>query len=150
VSVKHLVEGSVHEAETCWYDTARWAEWVDSLARVVSVDAEWPQPGAVVIWQSGPAGRGRVTERVLEHEPLQGQTVAVEDDSITGTQRVAFDPFEGGVEIALSLDYAIKRRSPLTPLMDFLFVRRPMTLSLTKTLTAFATVLQESRQPDLG
>ena len=150
VSVRQLLEGTVHEAETCWYDTARWPDWVDGLARIVAVEGDWPRRGATVIWESGPAGRGRVTERVIEYEPLAGQTVEVEDDSITGTQSVAFDPAGDGVEVELSLTYSIKRRSPLTPLVDRLFVRRPMTLSLAKTLSRFGAALAESRQPSVG
>src|SRR5437763_815073 len=77
-------------------------------------------------WQSGPAGRGRVTERVIAYEPLEGYTVEVEDDSITGEQSVSFEPADDGVEVGLALSYRIKRRSPLTPLIDALFVRRLM------------------------
>ena len=50
----------------------------------------------------------------------------------------------------LTLRYSIKRRSPLTPLVDLLFVRRPMTISLTRTLTRFAVALAGSRQPSVG
>lgn len=150
VSVKQIVEGSVHQAETCWYDTDRWPDWVDELQRVITVEGDWPRIGASVTWQSGPAGRGRVRERVVAYEPLDGQTVEVEDDSITGTQRVSFDPADGGVEVTLSLTYSIKRRNPLMPVIDLLFVRRPMTTSLTKTLGRFAVVLAESRQAGVG
>ena len=150
IRVDHLLDGTVHEAERCWYDTTRWPEWVDELARIVAVEGDWPRPGATVIWESGPAGRGRVRERVTAYEPLAGQTVEVEDDSITGTQRVAFDPAGGGVHVQLTLSYSIKRRSPLTPLIDLLFVRRPMATSLTRTLTRFAVTLAGSRQPTVG
>jgi hypothetical protein len=150
VRVAQAFPGSVHEAETCWYDTARWPEWVDELERVVGVEGDWPQPGAIVTWQSGPAGRGRVTERVREFEPLSGCTVAVEDDSITGEQAVAFNPAEEGVEVELALEYAIKRRSPLTPLIDRLFVRSVMATSLEKTLSNFGAVLADSRHPGVG
>jgi hypothetical protein len=150
VAAKQTVDGSVPEAEAFWYDTARWPDWVDELARVIAVEGDWPRPGASVTWQSGPAGRGRVRERVVAYEPLAGQTLEVEDDSITGTQQVEFVPVEGGVEITLSLAYAIKRRSPLTPLIDRLFVRRPMTISLTRTLSRFAAALAESREASVG
>jgi Polyketide cyclase / dehydrase and lipid transport len=150
VRVNQLLDGTVHEAETCWYDTSRWPEWVDELTRVVAVEGDWPWPGATVIWESGPAGRGRVRERVIAYEPLGGQTVEVEDDSITGTQRVAFDPAAEGVELQLALSYSIKRRSPLTPLLDLVFVRRPMTISLTRTVTRFALALAGSREPNVG
>jgi hypothetical protein len=150
VRVTNTFPGSVHEAETCWYATARWPHWVNELAHVVSVDGDWPRPGASVTWQSGPAGRGRVHERVVAHEALRGQTVEVEDDSIRGRQRVTFTPADGGVEVELSLEYAIKRRSPLTPLIDALFVRRPMANSLGKTLTRFGAELAESRHASVG
>ena len=150
VRVTDSFDCSVHEAETCWYDVARWHQWVDGLARVVALEGDWPRPGARVTWESGPAGRGRVTERVTEYEPLVGQTVEVEDDSIRGTQRVEFEPAQNGVRIELTLSYSIKRRSPLTPLVDLLFVRRPMAISLTKTIQRFGLALAESRQPSVG
>ena len=61
--VRHstTLPGSVHEAETCWYEVERWPEWVDELARVIEVNGPWPEAGAEVVWESGPAGRGRVT-----------------------------------------------------------------------------------------
>ena len=150
VRVAQAFPGSVHEAETCWYDTARWPEWVDELSHVIEVEGDWPQPGSIVTWQSGPAGRGRVTERVTEFEPLSGYTVAVEDDSITGEQAVAFNPAEEGVEVEFALQYAIKRRTPLTSLIDRLFVRGVMTTSLKTTLSGFGAVLADSRHPGVG
>ena len=145
VGVTQTVDGSVHEAETCWYDVARWPAWVDELARVIAVEGDWPREGSEVTWESGPAGRGRVRERVIAHEPLAGQTLDVEDDSIIGTQQVTFTPAGRAVEVGLNLDYRIKRRSPFTPLVDFLFVRRVMADSLARTLTRFAAALAESR-----
>jgi hypothetical protein len=150
VRVAETFSGSVHEAETCWYDTSRWPEWVDGLARVVEVVGEWPQEGSRVRWESGPAGRGRVVEAVVEHEPLSGQTVAVEDDSIEGTQSVSFTPAASGVQIELSLTYRIKRRSPLTPLVDLLFVRGAMARSLRTTLARFGAELAGARRADVG
>jgi Polyketide cyclase / dehydrase and lipid transport len=150
VSARQRFPGSVHEAETCWYDTARWPEWIDELVRVVAVEGAWPRVGSSVTWESGPAGRGRVREVVTEYEPLAGQTLAVDDDSIRGTQRVAFAPVEDGVEVVFSLSYSIKRRSPFTPLIGLLFVRRPMAISLERTLTRFGVALEDSRQPSVG
>src|SRR5215469_9032234 len=124
VSVAETFPASVHEAESCWYDVARWPGWVDGLERVTEVRGSWPAAGARVVWQSGPAGRGRVVERAVSHEPLRGQTVEVDDDSIRGSQTVTFTPHPDGVEVALSLDYKLKRRWLLTPLVDLLFIRR--------------------------
>jgi hypothetical protein len=143
VRVARAVPGTVHQAETCWYDTGGWPSWVEELRRVLAVRGPWPQAGASVVWQSGPAGRGRVTERVLEHEPLSRQVLEVEDDSIRGRQTVAFAPHERGAEVALSLAYEIKRRSPLTRLVDWLFIRRAMETSLARTLERFERELSE-------
>ncbi len=150
IAVTESFPGSVHEAERCWYDTAGWPQWVDELGRVESVEGEWPRPGSVVTWRSGPAGRGRVRERVVEYEPLSGYAVEVEDDSITGEQRVRFDPADDGVQVEVALRYRIKRRSPLTPLVDALFVRRVMIASLEKTLRRFGAALAESRHSGVG
>jgi hypothetical protein len=150
VGVSESFSGSVHEAERCWYDTARWPMWVDELAHVISVEGDWPRLGSVITWQSGPNGRGRVTERVIGYEDLEGYTVEVEDDSIKGEQTVSFDPADDGVEVGLTLRYRIKKRTPLTPLIDTLFVRRIMITSLEKTLGNFGAVLAESRPPSVG
>jgi polyketide cyclase/dehydrase/lipid transport protein len=141
VRVALAFPASVHEAETCWYDTSRWPAWVDELARVVEVAGDWPQVGAGVIWESGPAGRGRVRERVVAYEPLAGQSLDVHDDSIQGRQSVAFTPADDGVEVALSLEYEISKRSIFTPLVDLLFIRRAMETSLRTTVSRFGVEL---------
>jgi hypothetical protein len=139
--VRQTFAASVAEAERCWYDTSAWTVWVDGLDRMVEVDPRWPEAGAVVTWESGPAGRGHVTERVVAYEPGQGQTVEVDDVSIGGRQSVTFATVPDGVQVTLQLDYRLHRRSPLTPLVDILFIRRAMTLSLGRTLARFGSRL---------
>jgi Polyketide cyclase / dehydrase and lipid transport len=141
VRVAQTFPGTVPAAERRWYDTAGWASWMDGLARVLSTSPDWPAAGAVVVWESGPAGRGRVRERVVSYEPLSGQTVEVHDDSIDGRQSVSFQAVEEGVRVELELDYRIRRRSIVTPLVDRLFVRRPMASSLQTTLARFGARL---------
>jgi uncharacterized membrane protein len=150
VSVALAFPGSVHEAETCWYDVERWPAWVDGLTQVVEVAGEWPGAGATVVWESGPAGRGRVIEKVTAHQPLAGQTLEVEDDSIRGRQTVAFTPADESVEVAVSLEYEVKRRSIFTPLVDALFIRNAMERSLRATLTRFGVELSSTHQPGVG
>ncbi len=130
--------GSVHEAEQCWYNSASWPLWVDGLDEVVAVQGDWPRVGGCVSWRSGPAGRGSVRETAISYEPRRGQTAAVEDDSIRGEQTVAFSLEDGGVRITLRLEYEIKQRSLVTPLVDFFFIRPAMTRSLQSTLDRFA------------
>jgi polyketide cyclase/dehydrase/lipid transport protein len=138
VRVTQMVAGTVDEVERRWYDTGRWSSWVDGVERVLDVSGPWPKAGARVTWQSGPAGRGRVVERVVEHQPLRGQTSDVSDPSIRGRQSVAFAAAGDGVEVTLTLSYELQRRSPVTPVVDLLFIRRAMASSLQTTLARFA------------
>ena len=132
------VPGRTAEAEALWYDQHRWQAWIDGFGHVVSIDDGWPRRGAELVWESPPGGRGRVTERVVAYEMRTGQTLEVEDATLTGTQKVAFEPGPDAVEITLSLEYRIKDRTALTPVVDLLFVRRAMTDALRRTVTRFA------------
>src|SRR5918998_2382956 len=118
-----VVPGLASEAEALWYDPVRWPAWVDGFGHVVDVAEGWPATGRV-LWDSLPQGRGRVLETVLAYEPRTGQTLAVEDSRLRGTQRVAFTPGSEHTKVTLSLDYEIKERTPVTWLVDLLFVRR--------------------------
>jgi hypothetical protein len=140
----------VHEAQRLWYDTGRWASWIDGLGHVAKVDGQWPGVGAKVIWDSHPGGRGRVVERVVAYEPLGGQALDVEDESIRGRQTVVFTPTDGQVEVELALEYEIKKRSFITPLVDLLFIRRAMLSSLGATVSRFGVELAAERSADAG
>jgi hypothetical protein len=150
VRVARRFPGSVHEAEKLWYDTSRWATWIDGLSHVAKVDGPWPESGAKVIWDSHPAGRGRVAERVVAYEALAGQALDVEDRSIRGRQTIVFTPADSKVDVELALEYEIKNRSILTPLIDLLFIRRAMASSLGGTLTRFGVELAAERAAERG
>ena len=141
VSAARTFPVAAQDAERRWYDTGAWPSWVDGVRHVRSRSPGWPEVGSRVVWQSGPAGRGEVTERVTAYEPGQGQTVEVDDDSIEGEQSVVFHTTENGVEVELTLSYRLKRRSLLTPLVDVLFIRRAMGSSLSTTLMRFGAEL---------
>ena len=132
------VPGRAADAEALWYDPHRWQAWIDGFGHVISLTDEWPNRGAELVWESPPGGRGRVTERVVAYEMRTGQTLEVEDATMTGTQKVAFEPGPEAVEVTLSLEYRIKDRTALTPVVDLLFVRRAMTDALRRTVTRFA------------
>ena len=108
--------GLASEAEALWYDPVRWAAWIDGFGHVVELPDGWPAEGRLV-WDSLPGGRGRVRETVTAYEARAGQTLAVEDARLRGTQRVAFTPGPETVEITLSLDYELKERAPLIVLV---------------------------------
>jgi len=127
-------------AEELWYDTARWPTFVDGLAHVAKVEGDWPRAGRVV-WDAKLDGRGRVQERVVTHEARVGQTLEVEDDKITGTQRVEFHPAGERCKVVLLLDYTLKLDPPRRQVIDF-FARRPLRDSLKRTLKRFKHELE--------
>ena len=140
------VPGRTAEAEALWYDTQRWPSWVDGFGHVVKLEGAWPAPGSRAVWDSKPGGRGRVVERVSAYEARAGQTLAVEDEKLQGTQTVTFEPGEDGVEVALELEYELKHSNALTPLTDVLFIRRALRDSLRRSLTRFAHELRSDRE----
>src|SRR5829696_874878 len=131
------VPGLASEAEALWYDPRRWPAWVDGFGHVAKLEGDWPAHGARAVWDSKPGGRGRVIERVTAYEARTGQTLAVEDEKLRGTQRVTFEPGPQGVEVALELDYELKEVNVLTPLTDLFFIRRALRDSLKRSLIRF-------------
>jgi polyketide cyclase/dehydrase/lipid transport protein len=131
------VPGLASDAEALWYDPVRWPAWIDGFAHVVELADGWPAEG-VLVWQSRRGGRGRVLERVTRYEPRAGQSLAVEDARLKGTQRVAFAPGPELVTVTLALEYELKAQHVFTWAVDRLYVRRAVTDSLRRTLARFA------------
>lgn len=134
VSASTVVPGRVFEAEELWYDSHRWAAWIDGFGHVAKLEGEWPQVGARLLWDSRPKGRGRVAERVAAYEPRSGQTLDVEDSRLFGTQTVVFEPEGDQVRVNLTLEYRLKSANPI---VDLLFIRRALRDSLQRTVDRF-------------
>jgi hypothetical protein len=143
------VPGAASDAEALWYDHRRWPAFVDGCKHIARVTGDWPHAGAEVIWDSFPQGRGRVLEQVTAYEARVGQTLAVEDEKIRGTQRVSFAPHTEGVTVSLELDYELKEPRGKFGAFDLLFVRRPQRESLERTLHRFARELNSERDPGI-
>ena len=127
----------VSAAEELWYDLGRWPVFVDGFSHVAKVEGDWPRAGARLVWDSVPAGRGRVVEVVTGYEVRSGQTTAVEDERITGTQTVTFTPRPDGSSMALELEWKLKQAGPFGPVVDLFFVRRSFADALSRTLSRF-------------
>jgi hypothetical protein len=125
-------------AQRLWVDTNRWPTFVDGFGHVLDIADDWPQPGAKVVWQSGPAGRGRVTERIREMGE-NAVTTEVFDSQMSGVQAVRFEAAEDGCDVFLSLDYELASGGPLRKLTDVLFIRRALAMALERTLRRFST-----------
>ena len=78
-----------------------------------------------------------MTERIVSYEPLRGVALDVEDGSISARQTVSFIPAQDGVQVELELDYRLRRRSLISPLVDVLFIKRAMAASLAATVNRF-------------
>ncbi|HEV2075490.1 MAG TPA: SRPBCC family protein [Thermoleophilaceae bacterium] len=143
------VDASPARALEVWCDLDRWPAFVESFRRVVEADRGWPGQGAQVVWETGPHGRGRVTERVEsregEEEGRARFVTSVSEEALTGTQAVAFTVRpEGGSLAEIALDYRLRGGGRLSRLTDALFIRRALHHSLGRTLERFASEVGEA------
>ncbi len=135
------------DAAALWYDTDRWPSWIDGFSTLLERRGAWPDVGSSLAWESTPAGRGRVSERVRAYEPGVEQTVDFDDDRLSGCQRVAFAAAaDGGAQVTLTLDYRLKQGGWSNPLVDVLFIRRALRDSLDRTLSAFGRELASAQE----
>jgi hypothetical protein len=125
-----------------WTDLRRWPSFVEGFARATQVSDEWPATGAKLVWESIPAGRGRVTERVVESTDTLFAT-EVFDGSLHGTQRITFVPAEKGTRAHLELEYELTKYGPLRAVADLIFIRRALRDSLRRTLSRFAVEAED-------
>jgi uncharacterized membrane protein len=128
-----------------WTDLTRWPAFVDGFGHVDRVDDAWPEEGAKLVWRSGPAGRGLVTEKVVASEPGTRFVTQVYDERMRAAQAVTFTPVEpdGSTRVDIELDYQLTQGGPLKAVTDLLFIRRALTDALRRTLQRFATEAAE-------
>ena len=139
--------GAISDAERLWYDLTRWPSFVEGFAHVTKREGDWPRPGSRIVWNSVPAGRGLVSERVTAYEVRVAQTVDVEDPRLTGSQTISFAAAgDGRCRVALELDYRLKQGGPFAGVVDALFVRRALRDALRRTLSRFARELRADRE----
>jgi Polyketide cyclase / dehydrase and lipid transport len=126
-----------------WSDVDRWSSFVEGFGRQVERSPDWPAGGARVIWESTPAGRGRVTEKVVENEGPDRFVTQVFEDRLHGIQTFRVVESEGGSRAELSLEYALTKYGPLSAIADAIFIRRAIRDSLRRTLARFAVEAED-------
>jgi uncharacterized membrane protein len=146
VSESIVIDAPLAEVWDFYFQPDAWPAWVDQFAHVESSDG-YPDAGGVLRWQSGSAGRGAVTERVLVHEPRTRHRIAFTDPESEGELEVRFgiEPGEGtgATKVEQEMEYRITSGGVLSGLTDVLFVRSQVRGSLQRSLARLrAEVLQ--------
>ena len=121
---------------------ARWPSFIEGFARTVELTPDWPAEGARIVWESGRAGRGRVTEKVSE-SGADRLVTQVFEDALTGTQAATFAESSEGCRVELRLDYRLTKYGPLSAVADAIFIRRSLRDALARTLRRFAVEAEE-------
>jgi len=136
------VRASLAEVWDYYFDPAGWSAWVDGFARVES-DMGYPEVGGTLRWSSTPAGRGTVTERVVEHESRRLHRVEYEDPETTGQLSVTFAIEGEGTMVTQELDYRLRDRGVFAKVTDRLFIRSQMRGSLGRSLARLRLEVEE-------
>jgi hypothetical protein len=126
-----------------WTDVDRWPSFVEGFARAVERSPEWPRAGARLLWESSPAGRGRVTEKVMEAEGPDRFVTQVFEERLHGVQTFRVVESEGGSRAELALEYELTKYGPLSAVADVIFIRRAIRDSLRRTLSRFAVEAED-------
>jgi Polyketide cyclase / dehydrase and lipid transport len=126
-----------------WSNPDRWPTFVEGFARVLDRDPSWPRGGAKLVWESTPAGRGRVTERVVDAEGPDRFVTRVFEERLHGTQTFRVVESEGGSRAELALEYELTKYGALGAVADAIFIRRAIRDSLRRTLRRFSVEAED-------
>ena len=137
-----LVGASLAAAWDHYFDQEGWRAWVEGFERVERSEG-YPEEGGTLVWQSNPAGRGTVTERVLAHEPRTLHRIAFEDPQSSGELTTRFAIEGEATRLTLELAYTVGGGGPLSKLTDMLFARSQVIASLRRTLMDFRADVEE-------
>jgi uncharacterized membrane protein len=144
------VVDSIHVAtplDAVWrlyFEPARWPAWVDGFGSVESSEG-YPERGGTLRWRSTPAGRGTVTERVVEHEPRRLHRIEFSDPESEGELATAFEADgTGGTRVSQEIVYRVRDAGVLTRLTDPIFIRPQVARSVRRSLERLRTEAEAS------
>lgn len=141
-SAETIIDADLKEVWDTYFDEDRWRQWVEGFAQVESSDG-YPERDGTLVWESIPAGRGTVHERVLDHEPRRRHRISFDDPESEGELDTTFEIRGPGVHVAQTMTYKIKHPGFFGPATDIFFVRRQVVASLERTL---ANLKRETEQ----
>ena len=139
VAEEIVVPGSLAEVWDLYFEQRTWPSWVDEFHAVEEREDAYPEQGGRLVWRSGPAGRGRVEETVLVHEPRHTHKIAYIDPNSSGEQLTTFEiSGPDAVKVKIELHYELVRPSFL-PFTNRLFIRPQMRGMLKRSLAGLRT-----------
>jgi hypothetical protein len=142
ISDSVVVNASLAEVWDYYFEPRGWPGWVDGFGRTEASDG-YPEAGGSLRWRSIPAGRGDVTEHVLEHEPRRLHRVTFRDPESAGELRTTFEILGEATAVTQEFDYRLRRRGPFVWITDRLFIRSQVRGSIARTLASFKLEVEE-------
>ena len=142
VQASILIKASLAETWDHYFDPRGWSVWVDGFQATESAEG-YPETGGTLQWRSVEAGRGRVTESVLEHEPRSRHRVSFSDPQTEGELLTEMVIEGDGTRVTQTMDYRLRGRGPLAWVSDRLFVRSQVRGSLERSLLRFKHEVEE-------
>ncbi len=142
-----LIEATLSEVWDAYFDRDRWGSWVDGFVSVSS-ESGYPERGGQLVWRSNPAGRGEVTERVLNHDPRRLHRIAFADPESEGELETRFEIRGEQVLVSQAISYEILKPGVIGPLADRFFVRGQVARSLQRSLGHFKHEVEASERAD--
>jgi hypothetical protein len=136
-----VVDASLAETWEAYFDPAGWPEWVDAFAGVNRSEG-YPLKGGRLVWRTGAAGRGEVSEEVEEHEPRTLHRVRFSDPTMTGVLETRFKMEGTGTRVTQTMTYALVQRGVFA-FLGALFVRSQVRRSLQRSLDALRAHVAE-------
>jgi uncharacterized membrane protein len=138
-----LVEASLAEVWDYYFNPRGWPSWVDGFASVSSSDG-YPEDGGTLVWRSNPAGRGTVSELVIEHQPRRRHRIEFSDPESSGELLTRFEIDGEATRVTQTLDYRLGRGGPFAWITERLFVRGQVRGSLQRSLLRFKHEAEEA------
>jgi hypothetical protein len=109
----------------------------------VEASSGYPEAGGSLRWRSTPAGRGEVTEHVLEHEPRRLHRVAFRDPQSAGELHTKFAIEGEGARITQELEYRLRKPGAFSWLTDRVFIRSQVRGSMQRSLSRLKVELED-------
>ncbi len=137
-----LVEASLAEVWDYYFEPRGWPAWVDGFQAVESA-AGYPEEGGTLVWRSTPAGRGKVSERVLEHQPRRRHMIEFSDPESRGELLTTFEIEGEATRVTMRLDYRLAKAGVFAAITERLFVRGQVVKALQRSLLRFKHEAEE-------